>query len=371
MFAISLKSYKNTKYYFYLFDVLLKKVSITKDDFLKESGISPSSYRKARTIEQNIGKKHISKLCKSLHYKNITEDFLNEFEELINNIYFNVYYKIYTTFKNDLNRLDSLLAENYIIFPIIHLFKLFLIANSHIESSEFIDEYKEQFIELKRYVAFFNDDLLEIYCILSLFFEPTIQDNLVYKTYKNSLVYYSISSRLCRDKRFIECLFIAKKAEEILVKERNYKRLLYLNIKVMYSLCSIQSYKECFDLANMQLYSLQSFVNPEFEYNNTVKHLVISALALRKYDVIENILMNKKNITITELCCLLIAKYRINNIEYINMFNYYMSALKKPEDKYTITCINNFLNNGEKKELSNLDNNNVLDSLIPAIKSQI
>ena len=368
MFSISLKSYKNTKYYFSLFDVLLKKVSITKDDFLKESGISPSSYRKARTIEQNIGEKIISQLCDSLNYNNVSDNFLNEFEEFINNIYYNVYYKVYANYEKDLNKLDELLSENYIIFPIIHLFKLFMIANSHIESNDFINEYKEQFIELKKYTIFLNEDLLEIYDILSLFFEPTIPENLLFKNYRNSLIYYSISSRLCRDKRFVECLFISKKAEEILVKEKNYKRLLYLNIKVMYSLCSIHSYQECFDLANMQLYTLQSFVNTEFEFNNTIKHLVISALALRKYNVVENILINKKNITITELCCLLIAKYNTDDIEYINMFKYYLSALKKPEDKSAITSINNCLINNERKELINLENVNILDSLIHVIK---
>lgn len=368
MFTISLKQYSETKYYFLLFDVLLKKVNITKEVFLKEAGISPSSYRKARTIEQNVGEKIISQLCTSLNYKNVDRKFIDDFEEFINNIYFNVYYKVYKTYDEDLKKLDELLKENYILFPIIKLIKLFMVANSHIESDEFITKYKEEFLELKKYTDFFNEDLLEIYDILSLLFEPVLPESLLFKTFKNSLVYYSIVSRLCKDKRFVECLFISKKAEEILVKERNYKRLLYLNIKVMYSLSAIHSYQECYELANMQLYTLQSFVNTEFEFNNTIKHLVIASIALKKYSTIENVLMNKKNIYIMELCCLLIAKYHTDNDEYTNMFNYYQKALKKEEDIYAITCIDSYLKNKDKKDLSKLENINILDTLIYAIK---
>ena len=368
MFTISLKQYNETKYYFLLFDVLLKKVNITKEVFLKEAGISPSSYRKARTIEQNVGKKIISQLCTSLEYKNVNSKFIDDFEDFINNIYFNVYYKVYKTYDEDLEKLEKLLEENYIIFPIIRLIKLFMVANSHIESDEFITKNRDEFIELKKYTDFFNEDLLEIYDILSLLFEPVLSKNLMVKTFKNSLVYYSIASRLCRDKRFVECLFISKKAEEILVRERNYKRLLYLNIKVMYSLCAIHSYQECYELANMQLYTLQSFVNTEFEFNNTVKYLVIASIALKKYSIIENVLMNKKNIFLIELCCLLIAKYHTDIDEYTNMYNYYHKALKKIEEIYVITCIDNYLKNKDKKELSKLESVNILDTLVYAIK---
>lgn len=70
---------------------------------------------------------------------------------------------------------------------------------------------------------FFNDNLLEIVDILSLAFETKIQDEIVMKTHKNSLAYYSLTSRLCIDKRYVESLFIGKKAEEVLVRKKIIK----------------------------------------------------------------------------------------------------------------------------------------------------
>ena len=56
MFSINLNDYKKTKIYLQLFDVILKDLPINKEEFLLEHDITPSSYRLARKVEQNVGK---------------------------------------------------------------------------------------------------------------------------------------------------------------------------------------------------------------------------------------------------------------------------------------------------------------------------
>ena len=87
MFNINLSIYKESKQYFQLFDILLKDLDINKEAFLKDVGISPSSYRKARTIEQNIGDKIVEQLCRALGYKKASVEFIEEFEIFFNKIY--------------------------------------------------------------------------------------------------------------------------------------------------------------------------------------------------------------------------------------------------------------------------------------------
>lgn len=367
MFKIDLSIYKESKQYFQLFDILLKDVDINKETFLKDAGISPSSYRKARTIEQNIGDKIVEQLCRIFGYKKASVEFIEEFEVFFNKIYFNVYYKIYNTYDDDLKTIDKMIEDNYIIKPILNLLKLFLLSNSKTDAEIIIRDNKEMYNDIKKYLAFFNEDLLEIVDILSLAFETKIQEEIIMKTYKNSLAYYSLASRLCSDKRYVESLFIAKKAEDALVREKNYKRLLFLNLKMMNCLNSIHSYQDCFDLAYMQLYTLQSFSETDFEYNQTTNNLAVCCLALKKYDYIADVLINKKYISLTELCALLVAKYKLNTKEYDELYDLYNNTIGQ-EEKIILNGLNNYLKTNDKTQLSVLKNKRILESIIYAIK---
>lgn len=367
MFKINLSIYKESKQYFQLFDILLKDLDINKEAFLKDVGISPSSYRKARTIEQNIGDKIIEQLCNALKYKKATIDFISELEQLFNRVYFNMYYKIFKFFDKDLEIIDSLINQNYIVKPILILLKLFLLANEKKDVWEYKRDNIELYNDLKRYLIFFNEDLLEIMDILALVFEEDIPEEIMMKTYKNSLAYYSLSSRLCDDRRFVESLFIAKKAEDVLVRERNYKRLLYLNVKMMFCLNSIHSYQECFDLASMQLLTLQSFVDTEFEYSYTIKHLAICSTALKKYKYVSELISEQKNISLAELTCLLVAKFNISEVEYEKFYNFYFNKMSFT-DKENLNILNNYLKNNDKKGLNKLEFGILTEIIISALK---
>lgn len=367
MFKIDLAIYKESKQYFQLFDILLKDLDINKEAFLKEIGISPSSYRKARTIEQNIGDKIIEQLCRALGYKKATIEYIQELESFINKVYFDMYYKIYKSYNEDLERVNRLLDDKPILFPILKLIKIFLLANSQVDAGKVIKENGDFFEEIKKYAFFYNDDLLELVDVLSLLFESTISEKIMMKSYKNSLAYFSLSSRLCADKRYVESLFVGKKAEEVLVREKNYKRLLFLNVKMMHCLNSIHSYEDCYDLASMQLLTLQSFVNTDYEYNATVKNLSVCCLPLKKFEYIINILENKEHITMTELCCLLVSIFCTNKEKYNTKLEDY-KVLLKGNDLLTIEALDNYLNLKDKSELKRLETGNIMNNLIYAIK---
>ena len=367
MYQIDLTLYKESKQYFQLFDILLKDLNINKEAFLKEIGISPSSYRKARTVEQNIGDKIIEQLCRALGYKKATLSYIEDLEKFINKVYFDMYYKIYKSYYDDLDRVNQLLDENSILFPVLKLLKMFLIANSQVDAGRVIKENKSLFEEIKQYIFFFNEDLCELVDVLSLLFEPTIPEKIMMKSYKNSLAYFSLSSRLCADKRYVESLFVGKKAEEVLVREKNYKRLLFLNVKMMHCLNSIHSYEDCYDIASMQLLTLQSFVNTDYEYNATVKNLAVCCLPLKKFDYIIEILENKEHVTMTELCCLLVALYCTNKEVYKQKFIEYKSMLNE-RDQIITDSLDKYLNYKDKKELNKLEAPNIMDNLVYEIK---
>ena len=233
MYKINLNDYKSSMKYFNFFDVQIKKLDIDKEDFLRDNNISPSTYRKCRNFYQKGGSTIIKKLCEIFNVKYVDETFIIDLENKINKIYHKIYYKIRNSFDEDLDYLNNLLKENNIMKPIVQLIKLELLANFPIDINKFIRENENIYNEIKKYSQFLNEDLLEILDNLSFVFEKDIPEKALMKNYKNSLAYFSLASRLCDEERYAESIFMAKKAETILIEEKNYKRLLHLNTKIM------------------------------------------------------------------------------------------------------------------------------------------
>lgn len=368
MFKIDLTLYKKSKWYFQMFDIIFKDNKIKKEPFLTNIGISPSSYRKARTIEQNIGDKLVAQLCESFGYKKPSYELVCSVEKLLNKVYSDVYYKIYTSYESDLEYINSLINENYIIHPVLKLTKLFIMANSKLDTDEFVNKTFNIYEELQKFICFLNEDLLEILDILSLAYDKEIKESMLFKNYKNSLAYYSLSSRLWKEERYAECLFISKRAEEILVKEKNYRRLLSLNVTMMNCLNSLGNYKECYELAKMELLSLKSFVNVDFEYKFTVSHLALCCLPLGKYEECEELISNKSKVSLTDILCFLTAKYFINKKEYESVYSHYYEKFEN-ESKELIMYLDKVLQYKDKRALQKLNSPRVIRYFSDVIKS--
>ena len=194
MFKINLLEYKKSKIYFQLFDVILKDLEIKKEDFLIDNDITPSSYRLARKVEQNIGITIIKKLANIYNLKMLEDSKIDEIENKINLIYTDMYYKIYDNYDQYLIYLDELIKDNNILFPIIKLFKLFLLANAHKDIGKFVEENKRIYNEIINYKSFFNETCQEVFFILDISMKEINVSEYVMKPYDNALCYFALSS---------------------------------------------------------------------------------------------------------------------------------------------------------------------------------
>ncbi len=187
--------YKQTRIYFVLFDAYLKNRSINKEMFFNKLYINYSSYRRAREYEEKVGSQILKQLCDYFEFKVPNNVIIDRIEELTNRIYHNMYYKIYTTYESDLEEIDRLLDEKYILFPILKLFKLFLHVNAKAGAIKIMKDNQELYDNVKIYKKFFTEELEEIYEILSFFFEDEIGDKEWSKSYDNALTYQLLASR--------------------------------------------------------------------------------------------------------------------------------------------------------------------------------
>jgi len=366
MFKVDLTEYKGSKQYCILFDFLIKKKGVNKDDFLKESGVSPSTYRKCRMVEQNTGKIVVDKLCKAFDFENVTDEFMEEFEERADRIYNNIYYNIDRETENDLKYIDKLSERNLVIKPIIVLLKLLIKAYTSLNTNAFINENIDLYNEIKSNKSFLNEGLNEIFSILSILFENRIDESYLVKKYKNTLYYFVLSSKLCDEKRYGECLYVSKITEEKLLEEKNYKRLLSLNTKVMHCLNILGNYEGCFSLAHKQYQTLYSFNKVDYEYQYTMQNLMLSAVALKKYKYVKELLLTKNKLYLNEIYCLLISQYYLDKNEYLEYYRYYYDNLSD-ENKNLLALLNRYLNTKDKNILLNLKGTKILDKTIKVL----
>ena len=78
-------------------------------------------------------------------------------------------------------------------------------------------------------------------------------------------------------------------------------------------------------------------------------------------------LLDKKYISLTELCCLLVAKFKLDLNDYEKLYSSYFNILEE-SDKKIIVGLNNYLKTGDKKELIVLENLKIKENITYAIK---
>ena len=77
-----------------VFDVVIKDTYTNKDIFLESKGIAPTSYRRARTKEQNIGDNIVKVLAKHFNYRLVNDNYVHGLEGLFSEIYLDINYRI-------------------------------------------------------------------------------------------------------------------------------------------------------------------------------------------------------------------------------------------------------------------------------------
>ena len=364
-----LSIYKITPIYFKLFDVIMKNNSLNKDNFLDSKKITPSSYRRASKSEQKIGENIIKKLSKVFKLKMIDSKGIDELEELLNEIYYDMYYKIYENYDNYLNRIEELLNKNLLIYPILNLFKLFLIANANNSPKDIISQNYCLYEDTISFSSFLENVFSDVVDLVKLSYTQDLTDDLISKKYNLGLHYFVIASKLWISGNNTGSLYYCAKAKDLFVQEENYIRIIYVNLTIMSNYNMICNFSECNQLANKQLLILKNIRNNGIEYQTTLKHLMLSLLGLKQYEDVLSLLENKQTYNITELCYLLISKFKTNKEEYFRYFNNEIDLNELNEKcRLIVKYLNSYLVKREKRALYELENLKIGDVLIKILK---
>ena len=353
---IKLTEYKDPAIYTNFFDVVIKKVAVNRDIYLEDLDISPSTYKRVKNHESKRGKLIIEKLSDHFNYKTPTDEFIDELEEKFNKIYHNVYYKIETEYENDLEYLDELLKENYIIYPLIELMKLFVIFHYPLDTKIKFEKNKDLYESVKSYLLFYNNDLVELYELFNILSSEDIDTKLLVRDYKNELCYSALSTRLFKKGRYVDCLYLSEKIKKQYIIDENYKRIFPINLNIIACYNSLEEYESSYDLSRKQMLTLDSIGTMSFYRDSTENHYLAACFGLGKFQEIINILDNNDEFTMKSLIMLLVSKFLINKQAYLEYLNLLLSQELSEKSKELLRLIDDFLNQNETSAIDQLSN---------------
>ncbi len=346
--AIDLSIYADSRRYFRFFDVEIKRHKLTKEPFLRKIGINPSSYRRARTREEKIGISLLGQLSRHFNYRLINKSLIEEIENLSNDLFYDIVYKRYHDIDSYIKVLDKHLEQNYIIFPVLKLLKLYLLANNNWNNRKTMDSYLDLFNEVTLYYNFYNEDLLKIYNILKLFFSKSIpleSRSINYNDY--GLSYYILASKYYETQRYIESLYYAKLAKEIFVKTENLKRLAYINITLICNYFALENYDKCYELAFNQYNSLKKIEEFNYETSISLRYYLLTLLYYKEFNKIISIMESNTiyKYRLTEIVINFIAQFSVDKTKleeslrgYIDFKKYDDSLKSFFEELYKCLC---------------------------------
>lgn len=203
-----------------------------------------------------------------------------------------------------------------------------------------------------------------------LTFEKDVTEYALAEEFSDGFSYFIVSYRSWSNKKYVDCLYFAEKAQLILLRESNFKRILYLNFNVMSSLNYVKNYKACLDMCQKQMLALNSFECEGFERETTLKHMIVAALGLKEYQLVVNILSNNENYSLTELTCYLFAMYKISIKDYKKFFsdNIHLEDYSENNKNFLIV-LNKFILNNDKRLLHQLEQYDFVKDILEILKN--
>lgn len=369
MKKIDLSIYKEYKQYFIFYDIEIKKENNNKEEFLESKKIAPSSYRRAKNSGNKIGKEILEKLNYEFSFNMINDEIIDELECKLNEIYYDFYYKKNHVYEDSFKWIDEQLKNSYIIYPVLLVFKLFMLISMDSSPDKIMIEYKKIYEDVRKYTKFFNEDILDIYEIIDIFFQDEIDDEYLSRKYSNELSCYTLSWKCLRKRKYIEAIYFAEKIKNKFILEENIKRVFYINLNLMSAYNNIGRYEDCYFLAKKQMLALEAYKYYDFEYKIAQKHYIIACLGLGYYSEIINLLELRQNFNKTELWSLLFSKYKISKKDYEELLNLLLASKDCTDsDSEYLTLMDNIIRKKDKNLLETLTNDNVNKCLIKIIK---
>lgn len=370
MNKISLTDYKGSMIYFHFFDTYIKFYEKGKEAIFNELYINNSSYRRCREKEQGVGPEIITKLANYYDLIELDNDEIDNYEIYLNNLYSKIYYKDNKDFDKDLNKLDEIINKKNILFPIFKLMKLLMLLNFKKKVEQIYNENIDDYYYIKKFTFFFKNELKIIFNTVSLFFENDSENCEWNYDFKNAFAYQILSSKCYKDQKYVEAIFYSTKANEILLNDYNYKRIIAVNNIVMRSLLYIGNYEQCFELATKQIKSLEALELFDFDMIAAKSSLNISLLGLKKYnDVIRNVL-ELEEMDLSDITCLLMSKYMLDKEHYKE---YYLEFIKingfNDEILNYLNTLSFYFTHRDKKMLKTFQKFNISGVLIKILKN--
>lgn len=363
--------YKGSKQFFYLFDVYIKYTNNSKKDLYHRLNINNSSYRRARDMEQKVGKEIIKTLSDFFELVVPTNEQIEELEIVANRIYNNMYYKIYNTYDSDMEYINNMLETKSLLFPILNLLKIFFICNSTSSAREVFNQNKDLYFKTKIYTEFFSPELNNLLEILKLFFDDFTLNNEWPHEYDNAMSYQILASKYYVDDQYIQSIFYSTKANELLLKDCNFKRYITNNRTLMNSLLCAGNYDLCYELAKKQLYSVNSLDYSNYEKSIIEDFICIAMLGQRKYQTLIDNLINCQFLTLNKISCLLLSLYIMDKREF---YSYIDKNIKydqmDEEQEIFIKKIIDYLINKDKDILDNLNKKQCLKALFIILRKK-
>lgn len=367
---LNISDYKKSMYQIPVFDVLIKDEIVNKDVFLEEKEIAPTSYRRAKTKEQNVGLEIVEILAKHFKLKLVTNELVDELEKLLNEIYLDVIFRISTRHEAYLKQLDELLDQDLVISPIIELIRLFVVTFSENDIPVILTEHIEDYNYVSEFESIYNEDLLIIYNMLKLAYCKNFTKEMLAREYNNGICYSIIAINHNIHKKYYESIFFAEKAKKAYLNENNFKRAIYINFTILNNLASTANYEQYYNLAREQMLIVRSFDLGVEEYCASYKHLVASSIGAKKYNEAIDILKLKNQLTLTEVCCYTIAKYHLSSKEDFKQWCYKNIYYEENDKDYKecITYLINFLKNPQKQKITPLEKYDLMPALLEILK---
>lgn len=356
----SLEPYKGSSIYLEMFNTIMKEHMYKKDMFLIENGITPSSYRRASKSEYKIGIDIVDKLTNIFKLRTIDNDELDKLEMYVNRIYFNLCYKYYDTYDDDLAYLDDLSKQNTIVFPIVNLFKLLMLSNSNQSFGNIKKDSESLYEDIIKYKRFLYPVFKDVFDLLEILYSPTALDDAYYNSYNdNGLIYFVLASKEMMRNNYSGSLYYCGLAKTIFTNENNFLRLMYLNLNIMFNLGMLGKFEECKQMAYGQMLTLESLNIKDSLYDNTYKHLLYSLLGLGQYAEIISLLSGKAILESYELICYIIALYNTNVGDYYNYKEKIKLEQLSEDIKDVMQCLEKYFDNEKHRNNDRIFNDNI------------
>ncbi len=182
--------------------------------------------------------------------------------------------------------------------------------------------------------------------------------------------YQIIGSKCYMKNKYIESLFYCTKAQEILIKDSNFKRYITVERTVINCLNHVGNYEFAYKKAFKQSLIVKSLNYSEYEKKKIEDFICVSLLGLKQYSKIIEELKNKQTLVRTQFTCLLVSLYKTDKKmleDYIKEsidFNTF-----DPEDiEFTKTLIG-YLEHKDKKRMHILEQYSMMSSIFKILKN--